>query len=184
MLVEKMHMNFPDFVLKETPSRKAADEIKPSAKPIKFVWSSIDKLTFSIEFLGHPRQDYFEGYCEWSEAGKSKTDAYWNIQPFTDETIASPKAVVLIQVLSGPIAGFKPEEIAYNWSIWKPSVTIEDINAYQAEFMAEEMRQIGDPEAKMRVEVAVDRAIADVKRCALPWFEKKLDWYKKNKVAN
>ena len=39
--------------------------------------------------------------------------------------------------------------------------------------MADEMREIDDDEAKMRV----DKALADVKRCTLPWFERKLAWY-------
>jgi hypothetical protein len=177
ILVEKMHGTFPEFTLKETPSRKAADEAKPSGKPVVFIWNPIDKLTFTMEFSTHSHLDYFEGYCKWSEAGKLKAGVPWTMEPFSDAVISAPSATVFFQLLSGPMAGFKPEEIALNWPFWKPNSTIDDIAAFQAEFMADEMREIGDDEAKMRVQLAVDKAVADVKRCALPWFEKKLGWY-------
>jgi hypothetical protein len=37
VLVEKMQASLPQFALKEGPARKAADEAKPSSKPINFV---------------------------------------------------------------------------------------------------------------------------------------------------
>lgn len=43
---------------------------------------------------------------------------------------------------------------------------------WKAEFIAEDFRPALDVEAQQRVEAAVDQAIININRYAMPWFEK------------
>lgn len=174
-LVQGMHLAFPQFILKESLSRKLADEAKPSAKPLEFIWNPVDKLTFLIGFSAHPRQDYFEGYCKWSETGKSKAGVAWTMEPFSDATFSAPDTGAFVQVLSSLSDG---GQRIFNWPFWKPSASIDDMHAFQQEFSADLQKEIGDDEAQRRVQIAVGRATADVMRLVLPWFERKLSLYK------
>lgn len=181
VFVEKMHAAFPQFVLKESTSRSAADEIKPSSKPINFVWNPIDKLTFTAEFVARGKQDAFEALFYWSEKGKVGANGTEALDyPFTAQTYELINAAVMLQTLSF-IVGDSPEERVFNWEFWKPITSMGNLPAWKAEFIAEELRVVSDEEARRRVEIAVDKAIIDIKRCALPWFGKKLELYQKNK---
>ncbi len=180
VLVEEMRAVLPQFTLRESASRKAADGTNPSSKPVRFVWNAVDKLAFTLEFAAPGRQDNFEAYCRWSETGKSKVEGlFWLDHPFAKETFEAPDAVAMVQALSDDL-GDNPR--VFKWDIWEPETFLEaspeSHAAWQAEFIAEELRGISDDEARRRVEAAVNRAMADIKRCALPWFEKKLEWYK------
>jgi len=180
VLIEKMGAALPQYMLKESASRRAADEVNPSSKPIKFAWNAIDKMIFTIEFAAPGKQDNFESYCSWSEAGRSKVEGlFWLDHPFEENTFCAADAAVYLQTLSLEL-GDKPRVMW--WKFWEPKTSLfDDRPGWYAEFMAEEMRAVSDEEARQRVEVAVDKALIDIKRCALPWFEKKLDWYQKNR---
>ncbi len=180
VLAEKMQASLPQFALKEGPARKAADEAKPSSKPIKFVWNPADKLVFTVEFSAFGKQDYFDAWCFWSEKGKTGPNGSAMLDfPFPEDVYGLMNAATHVQVLS---AAANDRATVLYWYFWKPKTSqFDDEKAWYAEFMAEEMRVVPDAEARPRVEVAVDRAISDVKRLALPWFEKKLDWYQKNR---
>jgi len=186
-LVKKAHLALPNFALRESASKRAAEEAKPSAKAIEFVWNPIDKLNFILGFVAHPRQDYFEAYCKWSEIGKFKAGAAWSMTPYSDEIIAAPGAAVFVKMLSGRNGGFEPNDVIFEWKFWEPKSQIgtspsrEELQAYMMELAIEEQRLISDSEALQRVEVTVEKAITDVTRFALPWFEKKLAWYQENR---
>ena len=187
ILVEKVQLELPQFVLKESASKRRAEAIKPSSKAVEFVWNPVDQLNFVLGFIAHPRQDYFEGYCKWSETGKMKAGSAWNMAPYSEETMAAPGAAVLVQILSGRNGGFEQDDVVFNWKFWEPIGQIgtapsqDELQSYMAELCEEDQRLIGDSEALRRVEVTVSRAIDDVGRFALPWFDKKLTWYRSNR---
>ena len=179
-----MQSVFPQFTLKESASRKAADEAEASSKPVKFVWNAVDKLTFTTEFAAPGRQDRFEAYCGWSETGKSNAAGllWLHDDPLGDAAFKVPDAMVMVQGLSEAL-GDNPR--VFSWHFWEPTIPLETSAeshaAWQTEFIAEELRIVGNAEARQRVEIAVDKAMTDIKRCAVPWFEKKLGWYQKNR---
>lgn len=180
MLVEKMGIALPQFALKEGAARKVADDAKPSTKPINFVWNPVAKLKFTIEFCVPGKQDHFEAWFYWSELGKSGANGTEALNcPFPENIYESVNASVMLSALSGAIDG---KSRVTCWKFWEPKASLfDDRPAWRAEFMAEEMRHVSDEEARQRVEAAVDKAMIDIKRLALPWFEKKLDWYQKNR---
>jgi len=183
VMIAKFHESLPQFELKETPSRKVADDLMPSAKPIEFVWNPVDKLTFKLIFTAHTRQDDFWAYCQWSETGKAKVAGQGVIR-FADNAWNRVDGFVHLQSLSVEID--QRGSTVQSWDFWKPMLDIgstrESHAAYMAEIVAEEMRQISDDVAQQRVEAAVEKTVVDVKRCAMPWFEKKLAWYMQNKA--
>ena len=172
----------PQFKLKETPSRKAADDAKPSAKPVTFAWNPIDKLTFKLIFSA--RHDHFWAYCEWSETARAKATGGSGPR-FADDAWDRAYGIEHLQTLSGQID--QRDTLVQSWDFWRPALDIgstrESHHAYMDALRVEEMRHIGDAEAMQRVEVTVDQVIADVKRCAMPWFEKKLLWYMQNRAS-
>jgi len=183
VLVEQMKIALPLFALKESAARKAADEEKPSSKPFNLTWNPIDKLVFTIEFRAPGKQDSFEAWFYWSEKGKAGANGTPDLDyPFSEKSYELVNAAVMMQTLSGAIDG---KQRVMWWKFWEPTrelgSTRESHTAYQAEFIAEELRAVSDEEARQRVDVAVDKAMIDIKRCALPWFEKKLEWYQKTR---
>jgi hypothetical protein len=178
-LVEGMRRELPQFTLRE--SRAAgAGEAKPRTKPVIFFWKPMQKLTFSIEFRVPGRQDDFEAWFYWSEQGKvgaNGTPALPN--PFAPDVEKLPSAAAMIQTLSA-----HDGVGIYQWELWSPGVrldaTEEGQAAWKNAFIAEELRHVSDTEALERVRTAVDKALRDIRRCALPWFEQKLGWYLKN----
>lgn len=183
-LVAKFGEALPQFQLKETASRKASDEAKPSAKPVELLWNPIDKLGFKLIFTAHTRQDHFWAFCEWSETAKAKATGESGPR-FAENAWDRAYGYVRFQTLSGQID--QRETYVQSWDFWTPTSEFGDTResqaAWKAEFMADELRQIGDEEARQRVEVAVDKSTVDIKRCAMPWFEKKLEWYMQNKAS-
>lgn len=184
ILILKMKNGLPQFALKESVSRKVADEVIPSARPVRFVWTVVDKLTFSIEFAVRGKQDEFEASCGWSESGKTNIAglAWLHDAPFSSAAFEVADAAAMVQGLSESL-GDKPR--VFGWSFWKPTTSLESTAeshaAWKAEFIAEELRPVLDVEALQRVESAVGQAMVDLKRCAMPWFEKKLEWYQKQR---
>jgi hypothetical protein len=183
VLVEKMGGDLPQFTLKEGAARKAADEIKPSTKPINFVWNPVAKLNFTIEFCVPGKQDHFEAWFYWSEIAKAGANGTEALNcPFPEDIYALVNASVMLSALSGAIDG---KSRVSRWKFWEPTRELgtsrESHAEWQTEFLTEEMRFVSDEEARQRVEIAVDKAMIDIKRLALPWFEKKLDWYQKNR---
>lgn len=181
VLVEQIALVLPMFMLKETPSRKAADEAKPSSKPVSFVWGPVDKLKFVINFSAPGRQDHFEAWCGWSETGASRPDfgPLWaQDDPFRYAAFSLAQAQVPFQALS---AASHERPTTIWWYFWKPTTELGDTReshaAFMAEALAEELRPVPDVEARQRVEEAVRKSMSDLKRCALPWFERKLEWY-------
>lgn len=178
-LVEGMRRELPQFTLKE-PRTAAVGDAKPSTKPAIFFWKPTEKLTFSIEFRVPGRQDDFEAWFYWSEHGKVGANGTPALpSPFAPEVERLPNAAAMIQTLSA-----RDGVRIYQWELWSPSVrldlTEESQAAWKKAFIAEELRQVSETEALERVRTAVDKAMRDIKRCALPWFEQKLGWYLKN----
>jgi hypothetical protein len=185
ILVERIPAALPQFALKESAARKTADDEAPSSKPNNFVWNPVDKLVFTIEFRAPGRLDHFECWFYWSETGKTGANGTAPLNnPFVDISYELVNASTMLSDVSGAIDG---KLRISRWAFWQPTLelgtTRESHAAWQAEFEVEERRYIGDEEARQRVEVAVDKAIIDIKRLALPWFEKKLEWYKQHKAT-
>lgn len=181
VLVEKMRDAFPQFALREGAARKAADEAKPSSKPIKFAWNPVGKLVFTIEYDARGKQDDFQAWFFWSETGKLGPNGTASLDfPFREDSYELANATVMLQTLS---AALNDDPRVFRWPFWQPATSLfDDREAWHAEFMAEERRAISDAEARQRVEAAVDKAMMDIKRGALPWFEKKLGWYKEHRI--
>jgi len=174
-------MQFSKFGLKESPSRKAADEAKPSAKPVIFAWNPIDKLTFTVEFIVPGKLDEFEALFYWSEKGKVGDNGSELLDhPFLEKTDQLQIAAANLQSLSIAVAT-KPADKVFCWKLWEPAVSFENRAAWKAEYLAEESRIVNAKEARLRVETAVSKAMLDIKRCAMPWFDMKLAHYRKNK---
>lgn len=175
-----MEASFPQFKLKESAGRKIADFEKPSTKPVNFAWNPAGKLNFTIEFRVPGKQDHFEAWFYWSEKGKTGANGTEDLdRPFEQNNFELENAAVMLQTLS---AASSDDPRIFFWAIWEPKISVfENRPAWYAEFMAEEMRLVSDEEARQRVGLAMDKATIDIKRLALPWFEKKLDWYQKNR---
>lgn len=156
--------------------------MKPSSKRVNFTWSPAAGLRFSIEFTARGRGDSFGADCAWTEARREKQDpvSWLSRDPFRDEAFLFPHARVQLQSLS--LALHDNPRVLF-WHFWQPSAELGDTPeshaVWTAEFIAEELRPLLDSEAQQRVEAAVDQAMGDLKRCALPWFEKKLQSYLK-----
>ena len=144
-----MHTALPHFALKESASRSVSDEAKPSAKPVKFAWSPIDKLAFSFGFTAAGKQDAFDALFYWSGKGKIGGNGAETLDyPFPEKTYELADAAVMLQTISAAV-GDKPR--VFTWSFWEPTresgSTRESHAAYLDEFIAEELRVVVDEEA-------------------------------------
>lgn len=176
VLLDIVPSTMPHFSFKETASTRNSGHA-PSSPPVRFVSTPVDKLTFTIEFAAPGKQDRFEANCAWSEVGRvGGSESSWKHEGLLSEsTFAIPSVKTSLQSLSEEL-GDKPR--VFSWHFWEPSVSSEDQSAWQAEFIAEEARVVGDAEARQRVEAAVRAAVVDLNRCAVPWFQRKVDWYR------
>jgi hypothetical protein len=119
-------------------------------------------------------KDQFEASCEWSESGKLvKKLAYSLEQPYSAAVLRQPHARTLMQCLSQAAGDAAPARVVF-WDLWRPQADVFDTEAWFREVMEEETRVLGSDEAAARVEAAVAMAVADVRRLALPWFQRKL----------
>lgn len=180
VVVSKMADGCPQFSLRGSHATGGP----PTQKSFHFFWRPVDKLTFTIEFRAPGLGDGFECSFMWSEGGKVLPSRAMQAPDaaFAEETLRLESVQAHIQVVS---AAMGREHRVMKWTFWEPKAPfgIEPaVHAvWKAEFLAEEARPLGDAEARGRVEATVDRAMADIQRFGLPWFEAKLRWYREHR---
>jgi hypothetical protein len=104
---------------------------------------------------------------------------HWKHQGlFSSETFDAPDVMAYVQVLSKEL-GDRPR--VFSWKVWQPSFELADDlsneQAWRAEIVAEELRPVSEVLARKRADEAVERALTDISRIAMPWFERKIDRY-------
>lgn len=187
-LVASLAAKLPGRIPGFSHERQEGDEVNPLARPILFTRSAVDKLRFHILFASPGKGDSFEAYCGWSSSGKSPRvsrtggGARWKHEGlFADETFNAPDLMAYLQSLSLEL-GEHPR--VFRWKIWEPSIKLaDDLSneaAWKAEMVAEELRPVSEVVARQRVDAAVDQALTDVARIAIPWFARKMDRYSRH----
>lgn len=175
-LIAAMARECPRFAFMDAAARRKFGVLSfyGPGKLSGFSWSPLAALTFIIVFRAPLGKDSFEASCEWTETGKVVKEQALVLDSTNDnEALRGPHGRTLMQSLS-VAAGDPPDRRVVFWNFWTPTANPDDVELWFKQTIDNETRMLSDVEANERVVSAVDKAVADIKRLAVPWCERKL----------
>jgi hypothetical protein len=137
-----------------------------------------DKMFLFLSIIPHNRQEQFMLEFGWSNKGRFPWDI--NRPTVFIENLYSEFILDECMLDYGDIFKINnPQELAHSgWKVWECSVDTSDPSFFQ-KFVFEDSLPVDEEIAKKRVSNAIDTFLSDVKREVLPYFEKRIEYYKK-----
>ena len=133
-----------------------------------FVWRPREKFLGFVSFVPHRTQERFAADVGWSKRQRFP----WDVQRPTSYVeavsgIGAEEAMVDFADVLNQTTG---SGVFVGWDVWKCRVPPEH-PMFKQIFVAEDLRQVGDDEAKQRTRNAAEEAVADIMKYGMPFLE-------------